>query len=250
MGAKRTLGIMVLWKRLSYGLIEFFYGIDIDNMDDLPEKSTVYSVWPPKDGSKPVEYEVITCAHRVSDEEVHLFVEYGEERPKGFPESYAPSRNTIVLKKGERSGSCCWQPSGSLSTEHLEWKSFDLKASHERVEKRKKYSGRSSAFRNMILSLDGSRCVLSCEKTEHALEVAHLIPARKGDNDIPSNGIALRADLHKLFDAGLFRFDRDGKVRLAEGTDISDSYQDFLKNKCLPDGARDRVKDTLAILAD
>ena len=79
-------------------------------------------------------------------------------------------------------------------------------------------SKREAWFRSVILQCDECRCVLTGEATQNALEAAHLIPAAKGQNDVPSNGITLRADLHRLFDAGLFTFDADGrKPRSAAG---------------------------------
>ena len=126
----------------------------------------------------------------------------------------------------------------------------DLEASPERH--RIEYSGsqREAGFRQMILDRDCHRCVLTSEDTPCVLEAAHLIPAKVGENDGPSNGVALRADLHRLFDAGAFTFDEDGAVRI---TDIderpSDAYRALLRGKKLPRRTLDRVRKTLALPA-
>ena len=64
----------------------------------------------------------------------------------------------------------------------------------------------------MILDCDGHRCVVTKEETPKALDAAHRIPAATGGNDERPNGITLRADLQRLFDAGLFTFDPHGQV--------------------------------------
>ncbi len=46
-----------------------------------------------------------------------------------------------------------------------------------------------------------------------------------GENDIPLNGITLRADLHRLFDACLFTFKPNGKVKIVKrDTELSEAY--------------------------
>ncbi|MCY3624096.1 MAG: HNH endonuclease [Gammaproteobacteria bacterium] len=81
-----------------------------------------------------------------------------------------------------------------------------------------------------------------------ALEAAHLVPAKNGENDMPCNGIALRADLHRLFDAGLFTFDERGQVLVADrGKGLSPAYRRLLRGARLPPRTLDRVGVTLAL---
>ena len=88
--------------------------------------------------------------------------------------------------------------------------------------------------------------MLTEEATIKALDAAHLIPAATGENDVPRNGITLRADLHRLFDAGLFTFGTDGQVvNIASG--LSPYYRELLKDKCLPRATLNRVGVTLAL---
>jgi predicted restriction endonuclease len=61
------------------------------------------------------------------------------------------------------------------------------------------------------------RCVVSGEATQEVLEAAHVLcfaryPKQRDD---PRNGVALRADIHRLFDIGLLSIDRD-KLVLSE----------------------------------
>ena len=81
-----------------------------------------------------------------------------------------------------------------------------------------------------------------------ALEAAHLVPARNGENDMPFNGIALRADLHALFDGSLCTFRENGRVALAAPSSrLSAAYRRLLRNKRLPDATLQRVRTTLSL---
>jgi predicted restriction endonuclease len=64
----------------------------------------------------------------------------------------------------------------------------------------------------------GWRCAITGEAVPEALEAAHLPGKswRAGDNRA-IDGILLRADLHRLLDAGLLRIE-DGIVRISIGS--------------------------------
>ncbi|HYC93356.1 MAG TPA: HNH endonuclease [Thermoanaerobaculia bacterium] len=58
------------------------------------------------------------------------------------------------------------------------------------------------SFRVVVLDTYGRRCAVTNEKTLPALEAAHIREYRDVQEHAVSNGILLRADIHKLFDAG------------------------------------------------
>jgi putative restriction endonuclease len=58
------------------------------------------------------------------------------------------------------------------------------------------------SFRVAVLDSYGRRCAITNEKTLPALEAAHIREYRDVQEHVLSNGILLRADIHKLFDAG------------------------------------------------
>jgi hypothetical protein len=60
-------------------------------------------------------------------------------------------------------------------------------------------------FRRRVFSLFGARCLVTGCETLKALESAHVLPVADGGGDEPWNGIPLRADIHRLFDAGAIR---------------------------------------------
>lgn len=58
-----------------------------------------------------------------------------------------------------------------------------------------------SNFRSTMLTRYGGECCISGCRVETLLEAAHIIPYRGDQSDDASNGLLLRVDLHRLFDA-------------------------------------------------
>ena len=81
-------------------------------------------------------------------------------------------------------------------------------------------------FRRKIAERDGLKCAISGCDIPEVLDAAHLAPRSPGGSDNPSNGIILRADLHRLFDAGLIEFDSVGTAVL-DGAVQDPEYRRF-----------------------
>lgn len=62
-------------------------------------------------------------------------------------------------------------------------------------------------FRRIVFEMFGARCLISGCETLAVLEAAHIVPVSCGGGDEAWNGIPLRADLHRLFDAGIITVD-------------------------------------------
>lgn len=60
-----------------------------------------------------------------------------------------------------------------------------------------------SSFRSDMLNRFGGECCISGCRVETLLEAAHIIPYRGDQSDDVTNGLLLRVDLHRLFDAHL-----------------------------------------------
>jgi putative restriction endonuclease len=58
------------------------------------------------------------------------------------------------------------------------------------------------SFRTLIADAYERRCTMTGERTFPALEAAHIHRYSRGGDHSLSNGLLLRSDLHKLFDAG------------------------------------------------
>jgi len=71
------------------------------------------------------------------------------------------------------------------------------------------------AFRMLVLDAYQTRCAVTGERVRPVLEAAHIKPfALSGPNTV-SNGLALRADVHKLFDLGYVTVDPDFRFRVS-----------------------------------
>jgi hypothetical protein len=75
-----------------------------------------------------------------------------------------------------------------------------------------------AAFRQRVGDAWGWRCAITGEAVPEVLQAAHVPGAnwRVGNNNA-ADGILLRADLHRLLDAGLLRIE-DGVVRVSVGS--------------------------------
>lgn len=73
-------------------------------------------------------------------------------------------------------------------------------------------------------------CELTGETEWRALDAAHIVEVRGFGSHSPDNGLLLRTDLHRLFDAGVLRISsKDGKVSLAKSIKGGSGYRALVK---------------------
>ncbi|MGV7219472.1 HNH endonuclease [Bradyrhizobium sp. UFLA05-112] len=77
--------------------------------------------------------------------------------------------------------------------------------------RRKERKGQS-LFRREILRNYGNKCCISGDSVEALLEAAHIQPYINELSNHAQNGICLRVDLHRLFDAGLLTVNGDFEI--------------------------------------
>src|SRR3546814_364477 len=71
------------------------------------------------------------------------------------------------------------------------------------------------SFRTLVIDAYRRRCVMTGETTLPVLEAAHIQSyADEGTHQV-SNGLLLRSDFHKLFDAGLVTVEPDYRIRIS-----------------------------------
>ena len=87
-------------------------------------------------------------------------------------------------------------------------------------------------FREEILAAYGGRCAVTGCNVQQALEAAHIVPYCGIQSDHVTNGVLLRLDLHRLFDAYLFSFD-PSSMTLRLGPALLGGYYGFLQGKPL-----------------
>lgn len=87
------------------------------------------------------------------------------------------------------------------------------------------------SFRIAVLDAYGRSCAVSTEHSLPVLESAHIKPYAEGGEHDVANGICMRADIHKLFDAGYVTVDEDRRFvvsrRLKDDWDNGAVYYEF-----------------------
>jgi putative restriction endonuclease len=73
-----------------------------------------------------------------------------------------------------------------------------------------------SSFRILVTEAYQRRCAMTGERTLLVLEAAHIVPySGEGGHDV-RNGLLLRADFHRLFDAGLVSVTPDLRIKISK----------------------------------
>lgn len=92
----------------------------------------------------------------------------------------------------------------SVTREELDKENFFTLPSRDEAQRRMLASivqrqGQTKFRQNLLKAYEG-KCAITDFDAEAALEAAHIIPYSETENNEPSNGLLLRADLHTLFD--------------------------------------------------
>jgi len=89
----------------------------------------------------------------------------------------------------------------------------------------------------------GARCAITGETLIDALEAAHIHDVGAGGLDTVENGIILRSDLHKLYDAGYFDIAVDGSIEVRH--EVGDEYKKLLRGAKISGEILARIKCNL-----
>lgn len=99
-------------------------------------------------------------------------------------------------------------------------------------------------FREDLRKRYGSRCIITECTILDILEAAHIAPYRGPNDNNPSNGLLLRADIHTLFDLNLIGIEPSTfKIHLSDAIKLSE-YQ-YLQNKELNISAKKPSNDSI-----
>ena len=200
-----------------------FLEVDLDNQERFSE------TWERWSDGKFVSWKVSGKLEKEGDG-FHIIVKYENNQTDEEITSFLDSENVdrlaylgtnrVIMERDRRrkdggikkTGKFHWTANNDQEWTGR-WKTNDIPRDRTVSEPAK----RDDKFRGKILGLDGE-CVITGEKTDKALEAAHVVPVKEGGKDSLDNGIILRADIHRLYDARLFRIDaKSGKpTRLCE----------------------------------
>lgn len=96
----------------------------------------------------------------------------------------------------------------------------------ELIETEIKARKRQQRFKRELCGLaKPPQCEISGEMMKELLDAAHIIAVAKGGSDEVENGLLLRADIHRLYDAGFFQICRDGSLELTPKKGLALSYR-------------------------
>ena len=237
------MGIIVEWPGKT---TEYLDDIDPDDLDSLRPFNTTREWWPGEnDGGKFVEYRVETNIERLNDGTV-VVVKYAWNQNQENPDLRELNddywgKNRIIIEQGEDHGNYFWKAESGEEFES-EWRKQNLR--EPRDHRRSHQQIRDAKFRPRILALDG-QCVISGETTRAALDAAHIVPAAENGNEILENGIALRADIHRLYDAGKFVIHPETGIPEQIDPNLSEAYNKLLVGSALPHKTLERVRRAL-----
>ncbi|MGF1685131.1 HNH endonuclease [Photobacterium japonica] len=232
-------GIIVYWSE-SQEVIEF----DYENLESI---GLVRSSSELCDSGDKYNYVIEPQINKLEDGMVEVKIKYKSNVNTDIdPDEVCWGTSTLILKPNEYSGEAHWIDDVDHSHDGVcRWVRLDspLKSSQRRRVTSTKLQREQAQFRKLLMKLDKC-CVLTGEESNTVLEAAHIIPVAGGGPDIPSNGIVLRCDLHRLYDSAAFNFDRYGNV-LVNSEACSSYYVKLLTDTKLPRSTLERVQQAL-----
>ena len=158
---------------------------------------------------------------------------------------YAATNNPHMKDLDCRWGTSVIHLDSELKGGKAEWQDEEeigiLKREREQVERWARLQAR---FRKRLLMID-PRCAITGEEELALLDAAHVVPAADDGSDIEANGLLLRIDLHRLFDAGFFRISKQGKIKVSEKLQSSHYRALLMQKKNLDQDTYARIKHAL-----
>lgn len=225
-----------------------YIGIDLSSLVDANTQIATTLEWWPKE-KEWITYSTTSHIRCLSSGGVEIQVEYDKHRnPHLDADDICWGTSIIRIEQGAQEGEAEWLDLDDTSSNGVsKWKKIDIPLIGEKAkEKTSRLKRQQEQFRLLLLAYDKC-CVLTGEKTESALEAAHIIPASRGGAEVIENGILLRADIHRLLDNNLISLNEKGEVVTTDG--LSDSYERLLHGAHLNYAVLERVKAALSIIA-
>lgn len=120
----------------------------------------------------------------------------------------------------------------------------DLEDARKRIAKSLIVREGQPEFRKALLQAYDNCCAISGCDAIQALEAAHIYPYRGKQTNVTSNGLLLRADLHRLFDLGLIAINSITMTVMVAPPLANSTYQNLqgkkLRSPNDPDDAPDK----------
>jgi hypothetical protein len=243
--ATATLPLVLRWP----SWIEYIT-LELDSLKPGAELESV-DTW--LDGSEPTTYS-IRCAsleRRANGWSLSLVYDKGQGNNPAIAAKYGDSVDwgtlTLSISDDFTSVKGSFEPvdGGEGETPNITVAPAGLYSGLSRAEIEVLLRPDQGRLRKRLLGLYGA-CAVSNESTEQALEAAHIIEHSASGASSERNAILLRADLHTLFDRGMLRISRSGKIELTGLPDDSPYHVERKTwNKVLPSKVLAAVSDAL-----
>ncbi|MCI5163743.1 MAG: HNH endonuclease [Candidatus Electrothrix sp. AX5] len=243
MNIKYLLGCQPLEENMEFYLrirwietIEYI-NIDLSSQPDIDEITETQEFWTKYN----ITINYITastrkirknCSHEIriiysKDNNPHLLSE-------AIPEDIAWGSSKIIIRPDFKTAEAFWREdirnpkhNGKADSCSIYSKQLFEEMEREAISRLKR---KQNEFRKLLLSTYKC-CVITGETTPEAIEAAHVYEKKMGGNDLPNNGILLRTDLHRLYDARLFRINNNGSI--TANKELSTEYKKLLKSSVI-----------------
>ena len=229
---------------------------DPANPEEVPAETLQRVEYTPDGAEKQCDWVRYVVRSKWLEKESKLSIEYLAEDQKHLPKDWPPAEEVnfwgwgvhiLDIESGADRGSSSWQHfSQSGPKSGPGWR---LEAISGGPTNRRRGTiwaiqrGQQGQFRQSLLAMDGC-CALTNETCETSLEAAHIVPAHQGGPEYPENGILLRADIHRLFDAGKFEIcPKTGKILV--NTDFDYRSFDRLQEAQVSESILERIRAAL-----
>jgi len=229
---------------ISWDLGSEFVSIDLENPQSTSKTLQTFEWWPSE--KRLVHYNATLEGINRIDGGYEVRLRYNSDSNTHLAESGALWGTSIIrIYIGADSGVAEWvDESDEENCGIRKWRriSTGLFKTGE-LETVTRLKRKQELLRAALISID-QRCVLSLEDTSEALEAAHIIPSRHLGAEVIENSILLRADIHRLLDAGMIRIDSAGKVTLSDR--LPENYRNLITVTRLPAETLHRVSRALS----
>jgi len=226
-------GIVVNWSD-SQEILEF----DCNNFESIKAIKSSSEWW---DSGEEYQYNIEPEITRKEDGTIEVNIKYlSSKNPHIKFDEVSWGVSSLTIKPNADSGEARWVDSQNPEENGTSrWVRLD-----RRRITTTKLQREQAKFRKQLLKID-KQCVLTGEPIETVLEAAHIIAVSDGGPDIPSNGLMLRCDLHRLYDSNAFVISPEGIVKPDESL-CGRNYTSLLHNLKLPESTLKRVTGALA----
>lgn len=236
-------GILVHWDNS-----DEYIELDIENINEAVSIEKTIEYW--KNENKWVTYNTASNIKSLDNNLVEIKLSYEQENNQGFKlDEVLWGNSTIIVNLNESSGKAIWDDTNNKKENgevKIEIIKRNLKNNKQRITTTKLQRAQAQ-FRSAFLALD-KHCVVTGESLPDVLDAAHIISAKDGGSEVLQNGILLRTDIHRLYDANLFSIMPDGSLQVS--SELSGHYHRLLNGKSLAKEVSARISIALMVVYD